>query len=72
MRCAFVVRLGSNSKPSEGSIEGCVEEVDSGRQLKFRSANELVAFLGNCFEEIQALQADDNQAGKDEQNSDEC
>lgn len=71
MRCAFVVRLGSKSKPSEGRIEGCVEEVDSGRQLKFGTAHELVKFLGDRFEEIQALQAN-NQAGENEQNSDGC
>ena len=71
MRCAFVVRLGSRSKPSEGTLQGCVEEVDSGRQLKFQSANELIKFLGDCFEEIQVLEAN-NRAGENGQNSDEC
>ena len=71
MRCAFVVRLGSRSKPSEGRFEGCVEEVDSGKELRFRSAEELLQFLGNCFEIIQASQAK-HQTGKTEQNSDEC
>jgi hypothetical protein len=71
MRCAFVVKLGSKSKPSEGRYEGCVEEVDSGKELKFRSAEELLRFLGDCFEVIQASQAKE-QAGKAEQYSDEC
>jgi hypothetical protein len=47
-----------------------VEEVDSGKELKFRSAEELLRFLGDCFEVIQASQA--KQAGKAEQYSDEC
>lgn len=50
MRCAFVVRLGSETKPSEGRFEGCVEEVDTGRELKFRSNTELLTFLGERFE----------------------
>ena len=33
MRCAFVVRLGSGSQPSEGRLVGSVEEVDSGKEL---------------------------------------
>jgi hypothetical protein len=29
-----------------------VEEVDTGKRLKFRSAEELLGFLGRSFEEI--------------------
>ena len=72
MRCAFVVRLGSGSQPSEGRLEGSVEEVDSGKELRFRSAAELVRFLGECFEVIQASQAKINQAGNTAPGSDEC
>ena len=50
MRGAFVVQLGPETKPSEGRYEGLVEEVDSGRELRFRSAEELMNFLGQRFD----------------------
>ena len=50
MRGAFVVRLARETNPSEGHFEGSVEEVDSGKELKFRSSAELVLFLGECFQ----------------------
>jgi hypothetical protein len=50
MRGAFVVQLGPETKPSEGRFEGLVEEVDSGRELRFRSTEELMNFLGQRFE----------------------
>src|SRR5882672_8862037 len=50
MRGAFVVQLGPETKPSEGRFEGSVEEVDSGRELRFRSAEELMKFLGQRFD----------------------
>jgi hypothetical protein len=50
MRGAFVVQLGPETKPSEGRFEGLVEEVDSGRELRFRSAEELTNFLGQRFD----------------------
>jgi hypothetical protein len=50
MRGAFVVQLGPETKPSEGRFEGLVEEVDSGRELRFRSAEELMNFLGQRFD----------------------
>jgi hypothetical protein len=34
MRCAFVVRLGPETKPSEWRFEGWVEEVDTGTELE--------------------------------------
>src|SRR5215467_3864822 len=50
MRGAFVVRLSRETNPSKGHFEGSVEEVDSGKELKFRSSAELVSFLGACFQ----------------------
>ena len=50
MRGAFVVQLGSKSQPAESQFEGWVEEVDSGRQLRFRSTEELLLFLGRRLE----------------------
>src|SRR5205814_8717857 len=53
MRGAFVVQLGPETKPSEGRFEGLVEEVDSGRELRFRSAEELMTFLGQRFDLVE-------------------
>ena len=50
MRGAFVVRLGQETNPSGGHFEGSVEEVDSGKELKFQSSTELLRFLGERFE----------------------
>jgi len=50
MRAAFVLQLASETKPNEGRFEGWVEEVDSGTVLRFRSAEELLEFLGQRFE----------------------
>jgi hypothetical protein len=54
MRCAFVVRLGPKTRPSEGRLEGWVEEVDTGKELRFGSNNELLQFLGERFEAVLA------------------
>jgi len=45
MRGAFVVQLGNSSQPAQNQFEGWVEEVDSGKQLRFRSTEELLQFL---------------------------
>jgi len=50
MRGAFVVRLGRETSPSTGHFQGSIEEVDSGKELKFQSSAELLRFLGECFE----------------------
>jgi hypothetical protein len=50
MRRAFVLQLGSETQPSEGRFAGRIEEVDTGLEHRFRSATELLDFLGRCFE----------------------
>ena len=50
MRGAFVVRLARETNPSDGHFEGSVEEVDSGKELKFHSSAELLTFLGECLQ----------------------
>jgi hypothetical protein len=50
MRLAFVVRLGKDSRPAEGFFEGWIEEVDSYTELRFRSTEELLKFLGERFD----------------------
>jgi hypothetical protein len=54
MRGAFVVQLGSETKPAEGRFEGWVQEVDSSTELRFHSTGELLKFLGQRFESARA------------------
>lgn len=49
MRWAFVIQLASDSNPSQRHFTGRIEEVDSARELRFRSTDELLAFLGDCL-----------------------
>jgi hypothetical protein len=35
-----------------------VEEVDSGKELRFRSNDELLKFLGECFDAVLAMELD--------------
>ena len=45
MQGAFVVRLGGDGSEDCAELSGRVEEVDTGRTLKFRSEKELIEFL---------------------------
>jgi hypothetical protein len=47
MQGAFVVCLGSQGEQSQEELEGRIEEVDSGRSLRFHSGEELIEFLRN-------------------------
>jgi hypothetical protein len=49
MRWAFVIQLASDTNPSQRHFAGRIEEVDSARELRFRSTDELLMFLGDCF-----------------------
>ena len=49
MKLAFVIRLGTESRPKEGFFEGWVEEVDSCDERRFHSTAELLSFFGQCF-----------------------
>ena len=51
MRQAFVLQLGSETDPARGHFAGFIEEVDTGRELRFRSTEELLEFLTQCFED---------------------
>jgi hypothetical protein len=50
MRRAFVLQLSPETEPAKRHFEGYIEEVDTGRELRFRSSEELLAFLGECFD----------------------
>jgi len=52
MRGAFVIRLGRETSPADGHFEGSIEEVDSGKELKFHSSSELLRFLSERFQAI--------------------
>jgi len=55
MKRAFVVRLTPEAEPVGGKFEGRVEEVDSGRTLRFRSTEEFLDFLQKCLDNQQPL-----------------
>jgi hypothetical protein len=52
-RWAFVLQLGPETHPVDRQFDGWIEEVDTGRELRFRSTEELLTFLSHCFEEAQ-------------------
>ena len=64
MRQAFVLQLGSQTDVARRHFEGCIEEVDTGRELRFKSTDELLEFLGKCFDEgLRSGQALDHGCG---------
>jgi hypothetical protein len=50
MRWAFVLQLGSQTRPADRHFDGRIEEVDTGRELRFRSTDELLGFMALCFQ----------------------
>jgi hypothetical protein len=51
MRRAFVLQLGPDTRAAQRHFDGWIEEVDTGRELRFRSTDELLSFLSQCAEE---------------------
>lgn len=49
MRRAFVLQLGPETRPAQRLFVGWIEDVDTGRERRFRSTDELLEFLGECF-----------------------
>ena len=45
MKGSFVVQLWNSGQSMAGQLEGFVEEVDTGKQFRFRSEFELIDFL---------------------------
>ena len=66
MRGAFVVQLRSVTQGSQ--LEGVVEEVDTGKQVKFLSENELIEFLRERF--ARTHRSGQYKEGKNEPNDD--
>jgi hypothetical protein len=50
MRLAFVLQLGSDTDTAARELRGWIEEVDTGREMRFRSTDELMAFLSESFD----------------------
>ena len=48
MRRAFVLQLGLETHTSQRHFEGWIEEVDTGKELRFKSTDELLTFLAQC------------------------
>jgi hypothetical protein len=67
MRGAFVIRLAPESEPAIGRFEGSVEEVDTGTELRFHSAVELLLFMVQRFQAAFDLSrdADDREQSED-------
>jgi hypothetical protein len=55
MKRAFVLRLTPEARPVNGTFHGRVEEVDSGRNVKFASIEEFLNFLQQCLDQQQTL-----------------
>jgi len=67
MQGGFVVQLGPETRPTEGRFEGWVQEVDSCTELRIRSGEELLKFLGQRFELVLASANKDRAGNKSEQ-----
>jgi len=64
MRCAFVIWLEPKSSlPDE--LEGWVEEVDSGKELRFQSKDQLILFLQGCRQAQLAARPDPPASSRD-------
>jgi hypothetical protein len=63
MRLAFVLRLGNDSRPADAFFEGWIEEVDSYTELRFRSTDELLRFLGDRFDRSAAAHKQAQETG---------
>lgn len=59
MRQAFVLQLGADTDPARQHFVGFIEEVDTGRELRFKSTGELMAFLSECFERVNKPKQED-------------
>jgi hypothetical protein len=66
MKLRFVLQLGPETRPHTRQFAGRIEEVDTGREVRFRSTEELLDFLGRCFESALRHPAESVGDGDDE------
>ncbi len=50
MRLAYILQIGTETEAARRHFVGFIEEVDTGRELRFKSTDELLAFLAECFD----------------------
>ena len=53
MKQAYVLQLGSETDVARRHFVGWIEEVDTGRELRFKSTEELLTFLAESFDKSQ-------------------
>jgi len=61
MKGAFVLRLSSEARPDRGVYQGWIEEIDSGLELRFHSADELLRFVAERFHAALESHVDDSE-----------
>jgi hypothetical protein len=54
MRRAFVLQVRAESEPANLEFAGCIEEVDTAKERRFRSTAPLLEFLRQCLEDTEA------------------
>ena len=54
MRQAFVLTLDDSSDPGQRRFAGWIEDVDTARELRFQSTDQLLAFLAESLEHRRA------------------
>lgn len=54
MRESFVLTLGDGTEPADRSFAGWIEHVATGQERRFRSTDELLAFLAECITQLQS------------------
>jgi hypothetical protein len=67
VRWAFVLQLGPETRAAERQFTGRIEEVDTGREVRFRSTDELLAFLAECAEPRMTERRSQDSARKDKE-----
>ena len=61
---AFVLRLQAGANPEQGRFEGHIEHVASGQALRFRSLEELLAFLTRVLADVDQEQSEEHQPNR--------
>ena len=61
MREAFELTLGEGTKPVRRVFAGWIEHVATGQERRFRSTDELLAFLADCITQLRSDQPADSQ-----------
>jgi hypothetical protein len=66
MKLAFVLQLGTDTDVTRRHFVGRIEEVDTGRELRFNSTDELLTFLAECFDKSRMQKPEPDEHLRDE------